>query len=348
MPVISIVRELGVLYTFPELTEADVYLLLSERRDDLQTALGWHIDLPEAVPELVEETRRRQRPVLARLVGAVAPELDEGPPPGEWRREQMAMHRENHLFADILLIMEGIGQDWDMLERAIEVAVWDEDRILGLRVANERRLTPEGVAETRERFLERCRETGIEAEFAYEEGNPLKIILRRAAWADLMLINLTHPPDSTPLDRLRNIWGPLIQRSPCPILAFPHAVRSTMVNALLPYDGSPQSREALFVATYLAARWQIGLTVVTVTSRHTEAAALEEARTYLTEHGIDWARFVLESGEIGDSILRVADEVESDLLIMGSYGRQPLKRLVLGSVVEQMLREFPHPMLICR
>jgi nucleotide-binding universal stress UspA family protein len=235
-----------------------------------------------------------------------------------------------------------------MLERAIEVAVWDEDRILGLRVANERRLTPEGVAETRERFLERCRETGIEAEFAYEEGNPLKIILRRAAWADLMLINLTHPPDSTPLDRLRNIWGPLIQRSPCPILAFPHAVRSTMVNALLPYDGSPQSREALFVATYLAARWQIGLTVVTVTSRHTEAAALEEARTYLTEHGIDWARFVLESGEIGDSILRVADEVESDLLIMGSYGRQPLKRLVLGSVVEQMLREFPHPMLICR
>jgi hypothetical protein len=33
---------------------------------------------------------------------------------------------------------------------------------------------------------------------------------------------------------------------------------------------------------------------------------------------------------------------------MGGFGWQPVMRVMLGSTVEHMLREFKRPMLICR
>ena len=86
---------------------------------------------------------------------------------------------------------------------------------------------------------------------------------------------------------------------------------SPLNRALLAYDGSPKAREALFVATYLAGRWQISLPVA-------------------------------------ETILRVCEENQSNLLIMGGYGYNPVLEIVLGSAVDQVLREAHKPMLICR
>jgi len=60
------------------------------------------------------------------------------------------------------------------------------------------------------------------------------------------------------------------------------------------------------------------------------------------------AAFVKESGSVAESILKMAEEHESDLIIMGGYGFSPVLEVVLGSAVDQMLRASRRPMLICR
>ena len=121
-----------------------------------------------------------------------------------------------------------------------------------------------------------------------------------------------------------------------------------MNNVLLAYDGSPRADEALFVATYLADRWDTFLTVISVTENgHTPANTTLRAQKYLESHRIQGV-YLEESGPVVDVILRTAEERGSNLTIMGGYGHSPVMEVVLGSAVDQVLRESRQPTLICR
>ena len=54
-----------------------------------------------------------------------------------------------------------------------------------------------------------------------------------------------------------------------------------MDNALLAFDGSSKSKEALFVATYLAEKWTTRLMVLTVGEGACLNSVQEYARSYL-------------------------------------------------------------------
>jgi nucleotide-binding universal stress UspA family protein len=53
----------------------------------------------------------------------------------------------------------------------------------------------------------------------------------------------------------------------------------------------------------------------------------------------------LESGDAGREIVRVADEEEVDLIVIGTHGRGGVGRVLLGSVAEAVLRKAPCPVL---
>jgi len=53
----------------------------------------------------------------------------------------------------------------------------------------------------------------------------------------------------------------------------------------------------------------------------------------------------LEVGLPAEVILRVAQEVHCDLIVMGTHGRTGLGRLLMGSVAEQVLRQARCPVL---
>lgn len=347
LPVVKIIRELGVMRRFPERTETDIYVLLSERREELEEALAWRLDPQTAVSGLLQETE--PRPLLARVMDAVAPGLEVGPSPGQWREQQLALHREGHLFENILVLLEGIEGDWRILNRVIRWAQVDNDHILGLHVVGHKSdVNSEAVQQLRAEFERRCQEAGVKGEFAVEVGGITTAIIKRAAWVDLVVINLTKPPADQPLARLRPGWGRLIQRCPRPILVIPDGVETMLDRGLLAYDGSAKADEALFVATYFAVRWRNALTVLTVKSSRAGEAALDQARAYLEGHGVRGVNYVLADGPVAEAILATAESYDCNLLIMGGFGWQPVMRVMLGSTVEHMLREFKRPMLICR
>jgi len=57
---------------------------------------------------------------------------------------------------------------------------------------------------------------------------------------------------------------------------------------------------------------------------------------------------VLAEGEPSAEIDRVAGENHCDLIVMGTHGRTGLKRLLMGSVAEHVMRYSPCPVLTTR
>ena len=63
------------------------------------------------------------------------------------------------------------------------------------------------------------------------------------------------------------------------------------------------------------------------------------------------ARAVLgdpETGPVADAIIREAKRCKADLIVMGTHGRRGVRRLVMGSDAEQVLRETTVPVLMVR
>ena len=63
------------------------------------------------------------------------------------------------------------------------------------------------------------------------------------------------------------------------------------------------------------------------------------------------ARAVLgdpETGPVADAIIREAKRCRADLIVMGTHGRRGVRRLVMGSDAEQVLRETTVPVLMVR
>jgi len=56
----------------------------------------------------------------------------------------------------------------------------------------------------------------------------------------------------------------------------------------------------------------------------------------------------LEDGDADETILRVAQEIQADLIVMGTHGRTGLGRLLMGSVAEKVLRKATCPVLTVR
>ncbi|WP_321845248.1 universal stress protein [Paraburkholderia bannensis] len=75
-----------------------------------------------------------------------------------------------------------------------------------------------------------------------------------------------------------------------------------------------------------------------------------DAQTKMLEAGVQGiARSVeahLGAEDIAHCIVRVAAEFNADLIVMGTHGRRGVRRLVLGSVAERVLRSARCPTLL--
>lgn len=57
---------------------------------------------------------------------------------------------------------------------------------------------------------------------------------------------------------------------------------------------------------------------------------------------------LIENNEISEAIKKYQESVAADLIVMGSHGRKGIKRFLLGSVAEAVLRDIDCPVLIVK
>lgn len=136
-------------------------------------------------------------------------------------------------------------------------------------------------------------------------------------------------------------------------------------NILVPTDFSPCSEQALDYALELAEKLGanvqllhvigipsygvpelgVGITATMMDNliADNQAALDELART---RKGI--GQTLVRAGDARDVILQTAEELEADLIVMGTHGRRGLSRALLGSVAEMIVRTSPVPVLTVR
>ncbi|MEO8701657.1 MAG: universal stress protein [Kofleriaceae bacterium] len=137
---------------------------------------------------------------------------------------------------------------------------------------------------------------------------------------------------------------------------------------LVPIDFSSEADQALEYAVNLASRLDATLFLVHAISLPTlglqeigvaYAATRMEAIVLAAQTELDMrvtkyrdrAAFAPARVEIGDAreiIDQIAELIEADLIIMGTHGRRGVKRALLGSVTESVLRSSPCPVLAIR
>jgi nucleotide-binding universal stress UspA family protein len=349
---VEIIRRQGILRDFPRRTETDLYLWIAEHRASLVEQLGWDLKTEDVAAYLAEH-HTSKKSLISKMgkmfLDVILPDnLESGPPTGEWRTKTLTARPDDRLFLDILAPVNGQEDGWRGLEQALVLARKEGTSLRGLYIVpDDEAKDSETTQAVQTEFTRRCVEAGVTAKLIPAVGEVVEEICLRASWSDIVVVNLSYPPGDQPLARLSSGFRDLLQRSPRPVLATPQVV-SQLDRALLAYDGSDKAKEALFVATYLAGRWKIALTVLTVLENgHLTEQTIQEARAYLERHGVE-ADYQIKKGPVQDAILESIKSQESNLLIMGSYGYGPVLEVFLGSTVDHLLRESPIPMLICR
>ncbi|HEY3473975.1 MAG TPA: universal stress protein, partial [Anaerolineales bacterium] len=263
-----------------------------------------------------------------------------------WRKARLLNRYSERLFRDVLVPLRRNSESWQALDQAIQVAQRDNAAILALHtVGSQEEVNSPQVGELQEQFSRICAENNVRGLLAVEVGEPTQKILERSALADLIVLKIAYPP-STGIRLLASNIHTLVARASRPILAVPERI-SNFSRALVAFDGGAKSREALFVAAYLAEQWRTELTILTgLNDQARDRAAQDFARNYLEFNEIE-AQFI--SKQYSAEVLRAtAQEVGADLVVMGGYSGSILREMTLGSSVNFMLRASEIPILICR
>ena len=148
---------------------------------------------------------------------------------------------------------------WAVLDQALSIARREGGRVHGVHiVADEADLGNPAQETLRQEFGRRCAAAQVEGSFNLEVGVLSDKVRAMAALTDLVVIGLDATGHTLSPEVMA--WMRYCTR---PILTVPQ-IASEFRHALLAYDGSPKSKEALFVAAYLGETWQTRLTLITV------------------------------------------------------------------------------------
>lgn len=140
-------------------------------------------------------------------------------------------------------------------------------------------------------------------------------------------------------------------------------------NILAAYDGSPHSKKALDQAVKIIQAQGAGaLHVVVVADIKPVDFGISAASVYLRDQAEDakiksedllkdakWqiprdikADFILQAGSAGPAILKTAETVKADLIVIGSRGRSAVEGLLMGSVSSHVASRAACPVLVVK
>jgi nucleotide-binding universal stress UspA family protein len=140
---------------------------------------------------------------------------------------------------------------------------------------------------------------------------------------------------------------------------------------LVPVDGSATAARGLNEAIKLAGEQGAALRLVHVVDelfitspfavsppvgdlfemlRQEGRSVLDKAETTVREAGVDVDAVLVDAlgGQAGEYILQQAKQWQADLIVCGTHGRRGIRRIVMGSDAEYVVRHAQVPVLLVR
>ncbi|KGQ23000.1 universal stress protein [Thermus filiformis] len=204
----------------------------------------------------------------------------------------------------------------------------------------EEALTLKGEA-VLERVRKSAEEAGLPVEAFLETGLPHEVIVRHARTTDLLVMGRAGEAHLGEFLGLGSTADRVLRTCPTPVLLAPLAYVEPQ-GAVLGYNATESAVRALRTLRPLAKALGLLVRVVSVHEDPVVAGAWAlEAEAYLQEEGVRTEALAF-SGDPAEHLLRLAGP--EDLLALGA----PVRRFVLGSTAEHVVRHALGPVLTVR
>lgn len=199
----------------------------------------------------------------------------------------------------------------------------------------------------------RAIQEGISCHTILRQGKePYQLITDEAAEKNVDMIVIGRRGRSGLMKVLMgSVAAKVIGHAPCKVLVVPRAARIECRNILVATDGSAHSIAAAAEAIGIARR--CGSNILAVSTVHAEEE-FEEAKTNVgtvvemaQKEGIP-VEALTPAGRSHDVIVETAGGRGVDLIVMGTYGKTGLKRLLMGSSTEKVIGQANCAVLVVR
>ena len=142
---------------------------------------------------------------------------------------------------------------------------------------------------------------------------------------------------------------------------------------MLATDGSKLSQKVVKSAIDLASKFNAELVAVKVIPRYVQTyfegsftvadidvksieaqwaagaqVVLDKIATSATAKGVSVKTSVIKSDDISEGLIKAANKMKVDLIVMASHGRKGIKRVLLGSETQNVLTHSEVPVLVLR
>lgn len=216
----------------------------------------------------------------------------------------------------------------------------------------------------RARLLGRLADLGLDsvATVLVRVGSRGRVILNAAEELHASLVVLGPHRGRRRFDHVVGSTGERVVRtSRVPCLLANRRLTLPLRRILVMTDFSPVSVDALrYVLQWLPAHPREKTTIVQVLHVHALAEPGKEATrrmdfaSYLDQARAGLGKVpkvkvlprVISSPLVVDGLLRTAEQMNPDLVVMGTEGHTPVSRMLFGSVTSAGLRRLPHPLLL--
>lgn len=170
-------------------------------------------------------------------------------------------------------------------------------------------------------------------------GDPATILVERSLMADLIILSAdeSFPPISSVA---------LSSQAPILVAPSPDAHFIPDQSALVAWNGSrPAARATRGALPLLQSMEPVHILSVDGDSNISPASL---AREYLSHHRIksDVHRRSSDGHNVADTIINMARELGSGLIVAGAFGHNRLREMLLGSVTRELLKNSPLPLLL--
>ncbi|MTV36335.1 universal stress protein [Duganella radicis] len=211
----------------------------------------------------------------------------------------------------------------------------------------------QGTQQALERFEAQARGFDISHEARYSDDEAGTGLALQARYADLIVLSQAAP-ETSGFGSGPQLPEMLALHGGRPLLIVPYAGTFPRLDrhALIAWDGSRAATRALTDALPLLQRSARVTVAVFNSDRHNSLHGGEpgaDIALYLTRHGVNvevMRQTTVPGDDVGGALLSLAADIGADLLVMGAYGHQRWREILLGGVTRHVLRSMTLPVLM--
>lgn len=179
-------------------------------------------------------------------------------------------------------------------------------------------------------------------------GAPIADTAGQALYADLLVLGQRAADETRDIDVPPDFVSSVLIASGRPAIVVPHIARAPLKLERVLVAWKPTRESAHAVTAALPLLQQAASVTVVSFDEGDEPAADTGIVGYLRQHGVQAAfkREVASETSVGDQLLSLAADEQSDLLVMGCYGHGRAREWVLGGVSRTVIASMTIPVLM--